>query len=408
MSEWKLRRWKTIRIEGFQLHRFINACTARRIGFRNLQMKDDCTAEAQVDSRYLKELRRLSSNRYRITVIGESGLAGRICIMLSRTATCVGLLVFFGILYYQSCFISQVKISGYEHLTELEIRQTLKELGFYPGAFKSFDLVELKTRLYHELDNVTWVGISYEGTVAEVTVLEGAQTPPVEDVSYPVHVVADRSGYLEKLTVKEGVAQKKTGDYVEEGDILISGIVPITDKSYTRSEKELERYVHAQGEVSLRVLYKVKYYQPKYSTILNDTGRWAPGIRICVGSRGWDSDRFIRPWKTSRRSTILSVNRLRPIPFSLTLYQSKETTVSEGRRLSEEIKKRAQQQARAAVKEIFPKDARLLKKDLSFSEKENIIEVNMLLHSLEAAGKDQPFLAPKEPPKKEAPEISTS
>jgi len=394
MSEWKLRRWKTIRIEGFQLHRFINGCSARGIGFRNLRMADDCTAEAQVDSRRLNDLKRLAANRYRVTVIGQSGLESRIRIMLSRTATCVGLLLFCGILYYQSCFISQIRISGYEHLTELEIRQTLEGLGFRPGALKSFDLADLKAQLYHELDNVIWVGISYEGTVAEVEILEGAVTPPLEDTTDPAHVVADREGYLEELMVKEGLAQKKKGDYVTRGDILISGIVPITDKSYSRSEEELIRYVHAQGEAKIRVLHRTTYYQARYSTVLTDTGRWIPGIRLSLGTWSWDSDRVFRPWKTSRRSEIASVTLSRPIPFAIALYRSREVTVAKAKRLPEEIEKRAQQQVRAAVKEIFPKDAQLMKKDLSFSEKENIIEVNMLLHSLETVGTDQPFLAP--------------
>ena len=395
MSEWKLRRWKTIRIEGFQLHRFINACNARGIGFRNLRMVDDCQIEAQIDHRNFARLKQMASNRYRVTVLGQSGLESRIRMFFSRTATCVGLLLFCGILYYQSCFISQVRISGYQRLTELSIRETLEELGFRPGALKSFDLADLKGQLYHELDNVTWVGISYEGTVAQVEILEGAVTPPLEDTSYPAHLVADKEGYLEELMVKEGVAQKKKGDYVAPGDVLISGIVPITDKSYTRKEEDLIRCVHAQGEAKIRALYRRTYYQSQYSTVLEDTGRWIPGIRLQVGNKSCDSDRLLRPWEVSRRKEIAAVKLLRPFPLAIEVYGSHEVTVFKAKRLQSEIEKRAEQQVRAAAKEILPKEAQLLKKDLSFSEKENIIEINMLLHSLEPTGTDQPFTAPQ-------------
>ena len=404
MTEWKLRRWKKIELEGFEIHRLINLCSARGIGFRNLRMVDDCKAEAQIDGRSFDVLRKLAGNRYRVTVVGQLGLESRLRLLLSRTATCVGLACFCGIVYFQSCFISQVRISGYERLTEREIRETLEELGFYPGAVKSFDLADLKTRLYHELDNVTWVGISYEGTVAQVEVLEGSIVPSREDTSDPVHVVADRQGYLEELIVKEGIARKKPGDYIEEGEILISGIVPITDKSYTRKEEELIRYVHAQGEAKARVLHRATCYQPRYTVVLADTGRWIPGIRLRIGTQSWDSDRFVRPWASSRRDEVASLKTLRPIPVEIQLYRSREVTVTRAERLPEEVEARAEQQVRAMVKEILPKDGQLMKKDLSFLRKENIIEVNVLLHSLESIGRDQPFAAQNPSPAEEAPD----
>ena len=407
MSEWKFRRWKKIKIEGFQLHRFISAAATRGIGFRGLRMVDECQAEAQVDARQFAALKKAAGNRYRITVVGQFGLESRLRQLLHRTATCVGLLAFFAIIYYQSCFISEVQITGYEHLTEEQIRKSLAELGFYPGALKSYDLADLKTSLYSELGDIAWVGITYQGTLARVEILEAAVTPEREDTSETAHIVADRSGYIESMVVKEGVAQKQKGDFVQEGDLLISGLVPITDKSYTRKPDELFRSVHAQGEVKARVLYRIRRYQPAYSVTLAPTGRRFPGLRLKFGQWQWDSDRLYRPFEVSRREEATLMQMLHPLPVQFALYWENEVEVCLSKRLPEEIQRRAQQQCRQAIKEILPKDGQFVKNDLSFSEKENIIEVTMLIHSIETIGTDQPFSAPVPEPseQEEAPAV---
>lgn len=391
MAKWKIKSWLTVKIEGFQIAKFLTLCKGETIGFQQIRWIDDCTIQCEIEAKKLPQIRSLAQNRYQITVIGRSGLESRLWILCSRSATCVGLVCFCIIIYVQSLFISQIEIRGYERHTEREIRETLEELGFYPGALKSFDLQELKLRLFHELHNITWVGITFEGTLAKVEILEGTEIQPLEDTSYPAHLISDREGYLETLMVKEGVAQKERGDHVKAGDILISGIVPIVDKTYQREEDELIRLVHAQGEAKLRVLHRFTCYQPKISTILEDTGRWFPGIHLQIGTWSWDSDEILRPWNSSRRDEIVRWEGTRPIPASVTVYRQKEVVVRRGNRTDEEIRKRAEQQIRLISKEILPKDAHIIKKDLSFSEKENIIIMNVLLHSLESSGVDQPI-----------------
>ena len=391
MDDWKLRRWKTIVIEGFQIQGFLSKCSGLAIGFRSVIVIDECSIQAQVQHQNLAQLRTLAGNRYRITEIGQSGLESRLRTFLSRSATCMGLVLFLGILFVQSQYITQVKITGYQRLTELQVRQALEDLGFRPGIKKTYDLADVKTKMFHKLEGLTWIGITYEGTVAKVELMEGTILTPLEDTSIPAHILSNKEGYVEQIMVKEGLAQKEPGEYIRPGDVLISGIIPIVDKTYQREEHELTRYVHAQGEVKARILYRFSIYQPLYSTILKDTGKWIPGLAIEIGDWSWDSDEWIRSWNTTRRNTLFERKSLRPIPWSITLYQQKEVTVSYAKRLEDEIKKRGEQQIRSISKEILPKDAEILKKDLSFLEKENIIIMNVLLHSLETVGIDTPI-----------------
>ena len=391
MNEWNVRDLKKIRIEGFQIHKLISLCTDQNISFRRIQVIDDCSVDAVISAPDLELIRHFAGNRFRITVTGEFGLKHAICSYLSRTATCVGLICFCLILYVQSCYISEIRITGCERLTEAEVLAALDRLGFRVGALKSYDVSDVKTRIFHELDSITWVGINFEGTMAKVEILEGSRVPPLEDTSFPADIVSDKEGYLEQVIVKEGVAVKERGDYFASGDVLISGTVPITDKTYQRDESELIRYVHAQGTVKGRILYRWTWFQPRYSVVRETTGRKIPGMSICIGSWNFDSGNLIQPWETANRSVRKEWNFLRPVPVKVQIYLNEEIQQIRAEREEEEITTLAEQQIRSKIKENLPKDAQIIKKDLSFSKKENIIELNVLVYSLESVGIDQPI-----------------
>ena len=191
--------------------------------------------------------------------------------------------------------------------------------------------------------------------------------------------------------MKEGLAVKERGDYFASGDVLISGTVPITDKTYQRDESELIRYVNAQGTVKGRILYRWTWFQPRYSVVRETTGRKIPGMSICIGSWNFDSGNLIQPWETANRSVRKEWNFLRPVPVKVQIYLNEEIQQIRAEREEEEITTLAEQQIRSKIKENLPKDAQIIKKDLSFSKKENIIELNVLVHSLESVGIDQPI-----------------
>ena len=82
---------------------------------------------------------------------------------------------------------------------------------------------------------------------------------------------------------------------------------------------------------------------------------------------------------------------MRPVPVKVQIYLNEEIQQIRAEREEEEITTLAEQQIRSKIKENLPKDAQIIKKDLSFSKKENIIELNVLVHSLESVGIDQPI-----------------
>jgi tRNA G37 N-methylase Trm5 len=124
----------------------------------------------------------------------------------------------------------------------------------------------------------------------------------------------------------------EAGDYVEKGQELISGRVPLEPTTFAEKEEERDKeyFVNAEGEVWALVPYKMKFNQERYI--------WG---------------------EPSEDEKELIVNRVE--------------------KTEEQANRKAEQQIRLWVKENLPETAEIEKKSLKFSRIGNIIEVSVLL-----------------------------
>ena len=77
---------------------------------------------------------------------------------------------------------------------------------------------------------------------------ERLDTEIVTDRDIPCDIVAERSGLIKLLEVKNGQTLVKINQLVEEGDLLVSGVVDSQVKGI--------RYVHSFGEIYAETSYK--------------------------------------------------------------------------------------------------------------------------------------------------------
>lgn len=336
---------RRIRAEGFGLHRLINECIAKGIVLQNIKFVSDIEAVMSVSDEDYKRLKKLARSRYRITVSSESGWVPFICGLKMRKATLVGLSVFFIILYYQSLFVSEIRIYGYEHFTESEVRQALSDIGFDVGSRKlrtKEEANDVKLHLFKELPGISWAGITYKGTLAEVTIVEGEENHKRETVNAPCDIVADKAGYIVEVLPREGVRAAEDGEYVAPGDVIISGAVPYKSTNYAKGDQgELTRYVHAAGTVKIHVPYYVEF------SIL-------PNV---VDS--------------------LSGNDIISAAFE------------EGESDYDFVKRVSDKKIRQFMRENVVEKAQITNKDLNFTAKENIIEVKVLIETLQETGTER-------------------
>ena len=288
---------------------------------------------------------------------------------------------------YQSTFVSEIRINGYEKFTETQIRESLREAGLYEGCSKRVDLKDVKLHIYKDLDNITWIGVKYIGNLAEVSIVESVVSPKPVDKSKPCNIVADKEAYVERTIAREGVPAAQPGTFVKPGDILITGVVPLNNTAYgTPAAGLTERYVHASGDVYGKVPYRFYYYLEKFKYIKEPTGRSTYGIHFEFGDLKLNTAKIFYTYDNSVYSEKDIFKTIRPIPMCLGFVTIDEVEVTKQERNQEELGKQASMMVRQAIKEKVPENTQIRNKSLKFYPGENIIGVAIMLETLEKIG----------------------
>jgi len=383
-----------LRVEGFGLDKLLTECIAKGLNLKDIRVRSDIEMTLNVTYGDYKKLIKIVKSKYRITVLYERGSRPLLKRALANKISLVGIVLFCFLVYYQSLFISEIRIYGYEAVPEMQIRQVLRDAGFYEGSRKNIDVENVKQAIYANIENIIWVGISARGSMAEVTVVEGGmRTPPAIAYDTPVHIVAARPGYIAQIIPRNGLRTVEDGTYVNTGDILITGVIPFARTFYdVAPDAPTDMYVHADGDVKAKVPYHARFYQERYERRLVRTGRSLYGVEIRFGSRSVETLRFYNNYEISKRTSRTILDTLRPLPIKIALLKDEEVKLLQRERSDTEINKRAEEQLRMYVRENLPKDAQILNKGLKFSTRENIIEVSIMFDALMEIGKKQEII----------------
>ncbi|MDD2190630.1 MAG: sporulation protein YqfD [Eubacteriales bacterium] len=376
-----------IRVEGFELRKLLTECVQRGITVKDVRTISDIEVVLILMKWDYEKFLSLAKNRYKITVLNEYGYKPTIRKAFHKKSTILGLIIFAIIMFYQSSFVSEIQVSGYLSYSETEIRDSLREAGLFEGCSKDIDLKNVKLHIYQELDNIAWMGVRYIGNLAEVTIVEGTITPKPVDKSKPCNIVAKKEGYVEKTIAREGKIAAEPGTYVKPGDILVSGIVPVTSTAYgTPAVGLTERYVHASGEVYAKIPYRLQCYQEKYDYIKKETGPYILGIRFEFGDLKINTAKHLYNYDNSIYTEKEILKIVRPIPITIGFVKISEVEVSRIERSQTELKKEANTLTRSVISEKVPENTQILNKSLKFVSGENIIEVVIIFETLEEIG----------------------
>ena len=111
---------------------------------------------------------------------------------------------------------------------------------------------ELEKKLRKEFYDITWISVSVEGTTLKVCIKENDSYNPTNENSGQSDIVAEKSGEIESILVREGTKLVSVGEFVEKGTILIEGVslIPIEDGTEIK-----EVPVAAKGDVA--VIYEI-------------------------------------------------------------------------------------------------------------------------------------------------------
>lgn len=225
--------------------RFINLAQHSGLSMWDIESCGSVISAKIIANRYKKlhGISRKTSMRTRIKA--KSGLPFLLLPHRKRSGFALGAMLFFLIIWAMSNFIWVIEYPEVPPELDSRIRSAAHDIGIHPGARRSeLDGEALGSLLELSVDELSWASVNIFGSNLSINVRE--YDTFVNDIPShsPCNIVAEKGGIIVKTDVLEGQAAVCEGDTVDEGELLISGVV--------EDDEGEVRMVHAQGNVIAR------------------------------------------------------------------------------------------------------------------------------------------------------------
>ncbi len=192
-----------------------------------------------------KLLREAEARGIELDIVEKKGLAAFLLRYRYRFGIVVGALLAAALIFLSQRFVWDIEVVGNESITSSEIRELLDGYGFSVGSYiPAINTDRIENKILIDTERISWISINIKGNIAEVQVREYDGAQKEEEATNPANLVAKRSGIVEEVRIYRGNVVVSAGQYVEEGDLLVSGLFD--------SERVGFRYTRAAGRVMAR------------------------------------------------------------------------------------------------------------------------------------------------------------
>lgn len=164
-------------------------------------------------------------------------------------------------------FIWDINISGNTTLTSSEIIEELSSYGVSVGANKNkIHTQSIENRILIESEDISFISINIQGNIANVEIREREKENEKEPKKY-ANITARKSGVIERAQIYRGNLVVSAGQYVEAGDLLVSGIYDSKIQGF--------RFTRASGSVYARTVEEIlieiplEYEEKRYTGEVN-------------------------------------------------------------------------------------------------------------------------------------------
>ena len=272
-----------VRLTGRSPERFFNLCRSNKILLWNIA----CEKEEYRFFLLLPDFYRIRpfarKAGVRVRIQEKLGLPFFLYRNRKRKLFAVGAASFFLLLFVLSRFIWNISFSGNLLFTDDMLTGQLREIGVCYGMPKrGVDCDRIEEELRSRCPRIVWVSAHVSGTRLQIRIRENetADGIPLREES-PRNLVAETAGTVVSILVRAGKAAVQPGDEVEKGQILVEGMLPVTNDS---GEVERTLFVRADADIRLRTTKIYREWVPHFQTVRSYTGKKQRGFRLRAGA----------------------------------------------------------------------------------------------------------------------------
>ena len=239
---------------------FENGINVKNINY----LKDAIEFETSIEN-YYKLQKNLKSYKFKIK--SNIGILLFFSKLKNNKLFIINIILFLIMVYIFSNTIVSVKIVHSKKYIRDIVSTSLEEYGIKRLSWKKDykELNDIKNKILKKYPkNLEWIEIERIGMTYIVRVEERIITD-IKKEKESCHLISKKDALITKMEYTKGQELKNKGDYVKEGDILVSGEIKFND--------EIKNIVCATGEVMGEVWYEsnvkipLKYKEKKYTGI---------------------------------------------------------------------------------------------------------------------------------------------
>ncbi len=286
----------------------------------------------------------------------------------------VGLILFCTMIFILSNVIWGIEVKGASPATEHEVRKALEEMDIKVGKlqFGLDQMEDIQKELSERVPAITWIGVQLKGTTFEFQVVEKKQPKENENESY-MNLVAAKSATIVQPMVEKGQGMVEKNQYVEKGDILVSGFIGREDN---------KKFVGAKGKVMAETWYKTTVTVPLKTHLFVFNGDSKTKHTVKVGGFeipiwGFGELEFPEYEIEEDSKTFRFFGWELPVSYHKKMYLSKEKAVRVY--TEEEAAVQAEKMARQDVLKLAPDDAAIIEEKILHKRSHNG-KVKMTIH----------------------------
>lgn len=239
-------------VEGFFIEKFTNLCMRNNIKFWNVKKIGTSKIILSTGINDFKKMRKCANKSgCRIKIQRKKGMPFFAFKYRKRKWCLLGIILFILLINVMTSMVWSIEIKGNETINSDEIILGLNELGLKKGVFKNkINTLELSYQMMIKRDDIAFISIDTNGTKIIVNIFEKVKEPKSISKDEPCDIVAAKAGLITTINVLSGKKNVQVGDIVNEGDILVTGIMEMTNFP------EKTQRVHAIAEVKAKVWYE--------------------------------------------------------------------------------------------------------------------------------------------------------
>lgn len=311
----------------------------------------------------------------KIHIFFLAGIVGALCFLLWTTG-----------------FIWKIEIQGNTAIEETTLQDFLTEQEIEIGSKKSHVSVEqLEKEMRNHFPLITWVSAQIEGTRLWIQIKENDKILSIPEISKePSDLRAEKDGIISSIITRNGIPLVKAGDEVKEGDLLVSGMVPIYN-----DEGEIINYHYyaADADVSLECDYHFSASMPVNYIFHQATGNEYKGLYLNL----FGKEIFFPDYRQKNNCDIVSSRKqmqaleqwFLPIFYGTDCYKEYEPITTAYTK--EEVKQYFNKEILTFVSTLEEKGVQFIEKNVRIEKEQSVWKMNAYFHVIERTGKSVPI-----------------